>query len=111
MSMSIGGISPYAAYDYLPPQPPEPADGAGAADTAADVGMDDIAPVDFSQVLNVQNKDQVNTVQSVEGARGSDRDALRREHSPTQLDLRDIQASMMVFSAKRMWELLNTGNT
>ena len=110
MSMSIGGISPYAAYNYLPPQPPEIPDGMDAMDTGMDFGLDDMSPVDFSQVLPIQNQEQMISIQSAESARGSDRDGFRREHSTTQQDLREIQAAMMGFSTRRMWELQNMSN-
>ena len=98
MSVSIGGISPYTEYNYLLPQPPEIPDGMDAMDTGMDFGMDDMSLVDFSRVIPIQNQEPVVSIQSAEGARGSDRDGFRREHSTMQQDLREIQAVMMGFS-------------
>ena len=110
MSMTIGGgFSPYISYSYTPP---EPADMKDAADTGFDIGMDDIAPVDLSQVMPVSDMEQqVVTIKAAENVRGSDRDAFRRDHSTTQQDLREIQAVMMGFATRRALELQNFANT
>lgn len=109
MSMAIGGgFNPYISYSYTPP---EPADMQDVADAGADFSMDDIAPVDFSQVMPVSDKEQVVSVKTAENARGSDRDAFRRDHSTAQQDLREIQAAMTGCATRRAWELQNITNT
>ncbi|MBO6214708.1 MAG: hypothetical protein J6N76_04135 [Lachnospiraceae bacterium] len=110
MSMSIGGISPYASYDYLPPQPPEISGVSDAADSGMDFGMDGVTPAELAQVAPVQTREQDFSIQSAEGARGSDKDGLRRDHSTSKQDLMEIQAVMMSFSTRRMMELQNTGS-
>jgi hypothetical protein len=106
LSMSISGAySPYAAYNYSPPQPPDFSD---ISDEGMDFGVEDMVPADqVAQVLPVQNQEQMAAVQPTENARGSDQDSFRREHSTTQRDLREIQAVMMGFSTKRALELQN----
>ena len=101
MSISIGGISPYAAYDYIPPQPPEavePMEGM-------DFGVDDLAPAVPMQNVTVQTGEQITAVEPASESRGSNQDSFRRDHSLSQQDMREVQAAMIGFSTRRMLEL------